>query len=226
MASVRLAAYDGEVDDLPEVCMRCGAPSSLRKNKKFSWAPPWVGVLLLAGLIPYLIVASIVTKKCRVAVPLCEQHKNHWLMRQLLVFLSLAALIVFGVLASVLAGVLSEERHGSGENPLFLFVCVGWLGLMVGWIILAAIVQSTTIRPGEITETRIKLVSVSQEFADACEEERPLSRAKLDRAARERWNDGERRPRRRPARPVEEFEEDEKPPRRRPPRDSYREEPS
>ncbi|HEY7313795.1 MAG TPA: hypothetical protein VH643_30880 [Gemmataceae bacterium] len=220
MATVRLESYDSEVHDLPEICMKCGAPSSVRKNKTFSWYPPWVGVLLLAGLVPYLIVAAIVTKRCRVEVPLCDQHKSHWLMRQLLVLLSLLGLLALG---GVFMGVaIAASDKGSGNNPVFGFVCVGWLVLMVGWIVLACIVQYTTIRPSEITDTSIRLTSVSEVFVEACDEERPRSRARLDRAARERWSDGERRPRRSTVRPVEDFEVGDDDDRRSPP-DAYRE---
>ena len=226
MATVRLESYDGEVCDLPEICMKCGAPSSVHKNKTFSWYPPWVGVLLLAGLIPYLIVAAIVTKRCRVEVPLCDQHKSHWLMRQLLVLLSLLGLLALGVVFMIAGAAASDaaaaSNKGSGNNPVFAFLCVGWLVLMLGWIILAVIVQYTTIRPSEITDTSIRLTSVSEVFAEACDEERPRSRARLDRAARERWNDGERRPRRSTVRPIEDFETGDEDDRRSPP-DAYRE---
>lgn len=219
MATVRLESYDGEVCDLPEICMKCGAPSSVRKNKTFSWVPQWVGILILGGLLPYLIVASILTKRCRVEVPLCDQHKRHWLMRQLLVLLSLLGLLALGGVFMIVAMAASDK--GSGDNPVFAFLCVGWLVLMVGWLILAVVVQSTTIRPSEITDMSIRLTSVSEVFAETCKEESPRARANLDWAARERWNDGQRRPRRSTVRPIEDFEGDDDD--RRSPPDAYRE---
>lgn len=221
MATVRLESYDGEVRDLPELCMKCGAPPSVRKSKNFSWYPSWVGVLLLAGLIPYVIVAAILTKKCRVEVPLCDRHKNHWLMRQLLVLLSLLGLLVLGVGTAILAGVMSDK--GSGNEFFSGMACFGWFILMIFWIVLACNVQFTTIRPSEITETFIRLTSVSKDFAQACDEEMPRSRARLDRMARERWNEEDRQPRRRTVRPIEDFESGENDRGRRPPPDAYRE---
>jgi hypothetical protein len=73
------------VKNLPDVCLRCGAPATLHKSKTFSWHPPWVYVLLIAGLLPFAIVAIVLTKRRRVEAPLCEQHKHHWLIRQLLI---------------------------------------------------------------------------------------------------------------------------------------------
>src|SRR5262245_60095643 len=94
MATLHLESYDGEVGDLPDLCMQCGAPSAVRKNKRFSWFPPWVWILLfVCGLVPFAIVALVMTKRRTVNVPLCEAHKNHWLWRQLVVVGGLLALI-------------------------------------------------------------------------------------------------------------------------------------
>ena len=49
---------DGE---LPMICMRCGEPATVTRSRNMSWCPPWVGVLLIAGLVPYVIVALILT---------------------------------------------------------------------------------------------------------------------------------------------------------------------
>src|SRR5579871_4414997 len=94
MASVELESYRGKVRDLPEVCMRCGAPATVVRSRKFSWQPQWVIVLLFFGLLPYLIVAIILTKRARVEVPLCDTHKNHWRWR--LFFLIGGPLILVG----------------------------------------------------------------------------------------------------------------------------------
>jgi hypothetical protein len=83
MAVIRLEGRGNEQYDLPEVCMKCGAPAAVRKRKTFSWYPPWVALLLLAGLLPFIIVALILTKRRTVDAPLCEDHTNHWLWRGL-----------------------------------------------------------------------------------------------------------------------------------------------
>src|SRR5262245_2698918 len=132
MATVYLESYDSDVTDLPDLCMKCGAPSSVRKKRTFSWYPPWVGVLLLAGLVPFVIVAVILTKRCRVVVPLCAQHKNHWLMRQLLVLLSLLGILALGFAATLAVGAASKS--GSKGDDLFGMVCMGWVFLLIGWV--------------------------------------------------------------------------------------------
>jgi len=213
MSILRLDSYNGDVEDLPDLCLKCGAPAALRKNKTFSWYPPWVAVLLLAGLIPFAIVALVLTKRSRVEVPLCEQHTGHWWKRQLLVIGTLLVLLGGGF-AVFLATVDNKGNDLSG------LVCMGWVVLMIGWIVLAAIVQYTSIRPKEITDTSITLTGVSDVFAEAYEEEsdRP---ERLDELARERWNEGKHRPVRDSGR-VRRAEEDDEDDDRHSPPGAYR----
>jgi hypothetical protein len=142
-------------------------------------------------------------------------------MRLLLVLLCLLGILVLGLGAAIAAGAVSD--NGSRGDALFGAVCMGWVLLLLGWVVLAVIVQSTSIRPKEITDTSIQLTSVSDVFAQAWEEENPRSRGRLDRQAREHWNQADRRPRRPKARPVEDFERAEEDEGRRPPPDAFRE---
>jgi hypothetical protein len=144
---------------------------------------------LLVVLRVYAQAIGFTLKLCGVEVPLCERHKNHWLMRKLLVLLSMLGVFALGVVP-VIAAFAADPRP---NDPFAIACLVGWVVLLLGWIILAIVVQATTIRTNEITDTYIRLVSVSEEFAAACKKELPDVRGLLDRAARERWNDGERR---------------------------------
>jgi hypothetical protein len=91
--SVSLGQYEIQEYDPPEVCMKCGARSSVIVNKTFSWTPQWVGALVVVGLLLFLplalifiIVSAVMTKRMAVKVPLCDKHKGHWTMRMLIPF--------------------------------------------------------------------------------------------------------------------------------------------
>jgi hypothetical protein len=184
MAVLRLDSYDRKVVELPGVCMQCGAPSTLLKTKTFSWFPPWVWILLfVCNVLIFAIVAAIMTKRRTVDVPLCEEHKNHWLWRQLLVIGSLLGVLAIGVVA-----VMVNSDNGGGDNALAGFLCVGSLILLVVWVILAVIVQASSIRPKEITDHGITLTGVSTAFVEAYKEEWHVAPERLDELARERWN--------------------------------------
>ena len=103
MAKAYLRSYGGrDIVDLPPVCMACGAPATVRRNKQFSWQPQWVPILILGGLLPYLIVSLILTKRQRVETPLCDRHARYWWLFPLLSGVSLV-LIVVGIVGTILS---------------------------------------------------------------------------------------------------------------------------
>lgn len=207
MAKLTLDSYRGDAEELPEVCMKCGEAATQFKRRTFSWYPPWTAVLLVAGLVPFAIVAILMTKKSRVEVPLCDAHKNHWLMRQLLSIGSFFALVLFLAITIGVAVAIGDDNRG--ENVLMPFVCGGNAILFLGWLILAIILQNTAIRPTEITEDSITLTSVSDAFVEAYKAERPRGRRDIDRMASERWNDRGGKSRRSVRRPAEDYDEDD-----------------
>jgi hypothetical protein len=95
-------------------------------------------------------------------------------------------LIAFGI------GAVAFMADSSAKDNVFGLVCLGWVFLLVGWLIMALIAQLTSIRPQEITDTSITLVGVSNEFTRAYEDEMP--QVVLDDAVVERWNQPKSRP--------------------------------
>jgi hypothetical protein len=208
MARIKLERFEAEEGDLPDICMKCGARATTEKLKRFSWQPPWVYVLLLAGLLPFLIVALILTKRMRVPIPLCAEHRRHWTWRGWLVGGGFFAIFLLGLGTMIL---LSATDNGPQrrEDAVFGFVCFGFLGLALVWLIVAAIVQHTAIRPTQITDYDITLTNVAPGFVKALLEE---DREGAERRARRRQAARTRRPR---GKSTEEYYERE--PRRRPP---------
>lgn len=68
----------GQSAVLPAVtCIRCGAPAEGKPlTKTYFWHHPALYLIILAGVLIYLIVAVIVRKSIKVAVPLCAQHRQ------------------------------------------------------------------------------------------------------------------------------------------------------
>src|SRR5262249_27098808 len=147
-------------------------PATIAKNKTFRWHPSWIDTLIVVGLLCFtpLFIAGVVmafamSKSMRVAVPLCEAHKNHWLWRTWYILGGFAFFLFAGILAFVLVTGLSDEnREMRGIAGL---ACVGTAGAGLIWLISAAIIQNGAIRASEITESRITLIRVSPKFVDA-----------------------------------------------------------
>ena len=74
MAKVQIGRYEAQHFRPPNIRMRCGRPAVLVKSKKFAWHPPWLFVLVLAGVLIYFIVAIVMTKRMTVQVPLIRRR--------------------------------------------------------------------------------------------------------------------------------------------------------
>jgi hypothetical protein len=172
MAKVRLGRYEAEQGRLPDLCMRCTSTATATVARRFSWHPPWVGVLILAGLLPYAIVALVLTKKVKFPVPLCEAHKGHWKSRAWATWGSAAGLALLGV--GLIATLIALDQPGRrNPNPeLFGYACFGWVVLALAWLIVVAVLQQTAIRPTEITDNSITLTGVHKDFAEAVRQDR------------------------------------------------------
>jgi hypothetical protein len=194
MATLRLGERPWEDGELPDVCMKCGAPADANRDHQFRWHPPWVFFLILVHLLVYAIVAMALTKKRRVRVPLCHAHRNHWVWRQVVSFGGFAVLLFLGIGALI---ALTDSGPGRRGDALGGLLCVGTVVGLIVWLGLVAILQSTAIRPREITNYGITLDGVSPAFVAAYEGQQDVT-GRIDELARERWGRG-----RGPSRPAE-----------------------
>src|SRR5262245_43504290 len=79
---------------LPPFCVKCGAPATGKPLRKtFRWHESWLYVLILAGLLIYAIVATVVQKKMLLEVPFCDEHRS-WRKRMNII----GAVLLIGVL--------------------------------------------------------------------------------------------------------------------------------
>jgi hypothetical protein len=160
MARIRLGRFEVSEGQLPAVCMRCGEPAERQVHKQFSWHPPWVILIILAGLLPYVILALILTKRMTIRAPMCQLHRGHWWKRQLFITGGFLALLVLLGVCIFFAVDVNAKLTQSQTGFLFL----GWSLLFLIYLIAALVVQYTSIRPKEITDTSISLTGVAPAF--------------------------------------------------------------
>lgn len=156
MAEFRVSRYVAQDGQLPMICMRCGAPAIAYRKKGMTYRPGWVLLLILLGLLPFLIVALITEKRCRLMAPLCEQHEGHWRVRRLWLWGIFLSAVVIGV------GGLVTRNDSIMGMACFASAIIG-----LGWLITAAVLHETSIHSTEITDAGMTLVGVSQRFLDA-----------------------------------------------------------
>jgi hypothetical protein len=163
MAELRLKGSQTTGDRLPMVCMVCGQPAVAHKSKNFAWYPKWTVLLIFVHVIVFAIVASILTKRMRVDVPLCENHRGYFWKRTVLILLSFLFLTVL----AIGGGIVVADQFPNDAGGI---ICIGVSGLFLVWLILAIIVGQTMIRPREITERSITLIGVCDDFVAAFKE--------------------------------------------------------
>jgi hypothetical protein len=178
MASIQLGRYEAEEGDLPDVCMRCGAPAAVRKRHVFISHPLWVYVLLPFGYVPYVVVAAVLTERVRCYTHFCPRHKNHWLVRALLIWGSFVALLALIVCGFAVVGSLQGRLSRPAHDALFGMACVGSPVLLFCWLISIPIMQLTAIHPADVTDRRLTLRRVSPAFVEAVRDYRERRRAR------------------------------------------------
>jgi hypothetical protein len=206
MAQAWLDRYECDRDGkLPPVCMKCGAEAEHYVKRTFSWYPPWVLATILAGVLPWMVLASVLTKKLTVYVPLCSEHRAYFSRRVLiggLIILAGVMLTIFGIYVSIIFVV-----QPNATNARFI-PCCGTLFLFCMAMLVASIVMQSGIKAVGITDDDIKLNGVSEGFVEAVRDDR---RAKEERRAERGDEDDRPRGRRRDDSDEDDDYEDRRP---------------
>jgi hypothetical protein len=149
MAFVFLTREEAEMGHLPPVCMRCGAAATCLKRKNFKQ-------LGLAGDTESWVIA-----------PLCDAHKYHWMLRRLIVSLTLLGWLIPCCAPSLL---MKINVPGMPEN-IGHVIQAGAAGFGL-WIVLCVVLRYTSIRAKEINSSGLYLAGVDERFGEALEQYR------------------------------------------------------
>src|SRR5262245_18857141 len=125
MATLKLSRHEAISDNFPSVCMRCGDQATSRVKKTFSWSPSWVIFFVFLGLLPFVVLALVLTKRVRLQVPMCNNHVNHWWWRNVVTWGGLASLVAIGILAFVVNSTANVPQGSKPLNDLSGYLCVG-----------------------------------------------------------------------------------------------------
>jgi hypothetical protein len=181
MATVWLDHSAWKDGDLPEVCMRCGRPATVRVDKTFRWFPNWVYFFLLIHIALFLIGAVMMTRQRRVEVPLCQRHRWHWDWQLLVLVAGLGA----GGMVLFEARTIDTIPRPEGDPDVVVF-WTAWV-LAYLWVGFAVLVKTSGIHAVRFTREAIQLKGVARAFVDAYEEDRKQREHALDQADQERW---------------------------------------
>jgi hypothetical protein len=120
---------------LPDRCVKCNAPAEgFRKRMRLAWHSPLAYLGLLFGLLPYIVIALMLTRRLTVEVGVCQAHMKR---RRLA--------IAVGWLGSLLGFVVLFVGAANDSGPIILIGIVLLLGSIVYGILASRIVWPTKI---------------------------------------------------------------------------------
>jgi hypothetical protein len=158
MARVELELSHAYHGDLPSLCIRCGAPATVFKDRTF-----FTG---LCGLpfLPLLFLV-IVAGRVSIRVPFCEIHKYHWRRRTQVVFGTFAFGLVVGISSCFLwlDAFLVPGRPAAWHHTLGGVICP-LVPLL--WIGMALILKYKGVYLANYNQRSVTLEGVAEEFAE------------------------------------------------------------
>lgn len=145
---------------LPDICLKSNQPATRRLKRKLQWHHPAISVTILAGLLVYVILAMILTKRATIHMALTEEwFAIRW--RRIL--------YAWGVvLASVVLFIAGVTFIDQTNSLLPAFVIIGAVVLFLGGLIYGQYAPSL-VSPQRMTDDYIWLKGVHPDFLDRLE---------------------------------------------------------
>lgn len=145
---------------LPEICVKSNQPAARRILRKLQWHHPLIALTILAGLLVYLILALVLTKRASIYIYLTEEWYHRRQRR--MIFACLAGLAALGL---CVAGVALAINYNDGT-----YVGVLVLGVVIGIVALIYGQYATgMVRPIRITDEYVWLKGVHPDFLNRLE---------------------------------------------------------
>jgi hypothetical protein len=145
---------------LPDICLLSNQPAERRLKKKLQWHHPAIALSILAGVLIYVVLAMILTKRATIQMPLTQDwydRRQRRLMFAWGVGLACIALMVIGI-------VLTAQT----DHPEYLLlVLAGFIGGLITLIAGQALIG--LVAPKRMTDEYIWLKGVNPAFLDRLE---------------------------------------------------------
>ena len=140
---------------LPDVCVKSGVKTGERLKRKMSWHNPWIALTILAGLLVYVILALVLTKRATIDLPLCETEKAK--RRKMLGILWVIGLACLGLFIGGLYFAI-DQTFGRGSTLPVPIIILGAVGGIITLIMGQKV--AGVVKPTKITDTHVWLKGV------------------------------------------------------------------
>jgi hypothetical protein len=143
---------------LPPICLKSGQPATQWLRRNLQWHEPWLAITILAGVLVYVIIALIMTKRASILIGLTDEWAAR---RKTRIFIALG--IVLAGIALAATGIFLGNQ-GRDQEGWFSLVALA-LFVLIG----AALYGQYACRlvwPQRITDQYVWLKGVHPDFLD------------------------------------------------------------
>ncbi|HMC11568.1 MAG TPA: hypothetical protein VKH44_09770 [Pirellulaceae bacterium] len=145
---------------LPDICLKSNQPATRRLKRKLQWHHPAIALTILAGLLVYIILAVVLTKRATIYVALTDEwFAIRW--RRIL-YAWLVALL------SVVLFIVGVAFVDQANTPIPAFSIIGSCLLFLCGLIYGQYAPSL-VSPKRMTDDYIWLKGVHPDFLDRLE---------------------------------------------------------
>jgi hypothetical protein len=145
---------------LPDICLKSNQPAVGRLKRNLSWHHPAIALTILLGLLVYVVLAIVLTKRATIHIALTDE----WLARRhrRMIFAWVTGLIC---LALLVGGIVLAAQTNDGSY-IFLTL-IGFIGGLV--VLIAGQSALAMVSPKRMTDEYIWLKGVHPDFLDRLE---------------------------------------------------------
>ena len=140
---------------LPDICLKSNQPANQRIKLNYSWHNPIIALTILIGVLIYVILAIVLSKKAAIDIPLTSQWVKKRRLRIVMTWL-----LSFACLSCIFLGiaVLSYESETIGALLMLSSLVLFFVAIIFGSA------MATLFKPTKITDTHVWLKGVNREF--------------------------------------------------------------
>ena len=113
---------------LPPICLKSGLPATKWLRRNLQWHEPWLAITILAGVLVYVIIALIMTKRATLMIGLTDEWAARRRTRMMIALGIVLASFAIGAAGFVLG------NRGWGNEGWFSLIAMGVFTLLGGAI--------------------------------------------------------------------------------------------
>lgn len=145
---------------LPDICLMSNQPATRRLKRNLQWHHPLIALSILAGVLIYVILALILTKRATIYLPLTDEWYER--RKRRVIFSWVAGLVFLAMMIGGLALAIAQE-----DGTYALLILVGFIGGLI--TLVAGTSLCGLVSPKRITDEYVWLKGVHPEFLNRLE---------------------------------------------------------